>query len=79
MPDPIIALVIFLLLSLWLATVVVVVAACRMAAAADRGEHLARSKPAPADDVADGAQQYLEVAPKRPVRHVQVVDSSHFA
>lgn len=79
MPDPLIALVVFLLLSLWLATAVVVVAACRMAAAADRGEHLRRSKPTPAEDVTDGSQQYLEIAPKRPVRHVQVVDSSHFA
>ncbi len=79
MSDPIIALIAFLLLSLWLATAVVVVAACRMAAAADRGEHLSRSKPAPADHVTDGAQQNLEVAPKRPIRHVQVVDSSHFA
>jgi len=78
MPDPTLLLVIALLACLWVFTTTLVIAACRMAAAADRSEALTSESLAP-DHVADRAQQYLEVAPKRPVRHIQVVDSSHFA
>lgn len=78
MPDPTAFFALALLIGFWLFTTVIVLAACRMAAEADRGVTVA-SKPTASDHVPNGAQHYLEIPPKRPVRHIQIVDSSHLA
>jgi hypothetical protein len=80
-----------LVLAAWSVVSLVVLAVCRIAAKADaemtedRGfavdESCLRliSQPSPREDMADGAQEDLDIGPERPVGHVQVVDRSHLA
>jgi len=76
----------------WLALAAVVVAACRAAAEADAAmaaedEAVAAAGPlgwllsqtSPREDVADGAQEDLDVSPERPVRDVEVIHRAHLA
>jgi len=77
---------------LWLGVAATVLAVCRTAAQGDRNmselddlvanaglmDRLISQAPAP-EHVSHRTQQDLDVAPERPVGHVQVVDRSHFA
>jgi hypothetical protein len=76
----------------WLGVSAIVLSVCRIAAKSDEeivseirnfavdDPCLRSTSQAPApEDVSHCTQQDLDVAPKRPVGHVQIVDRSHFA
>jgi hypothetical protein len=90
-PDAQLLLIVAILGLAWAAISIVVLAVCRSAAMADAEAaagyvrtggrtHLRLiSEALPCEDVANGTQENLHIAPKRPVGNVQVVDRSHLA